>query len=221
MASITVFDTYEQADSTLVKLSEDNNKALERLGEIGEEKEREYREQTGYDERLREKQKSARSSIDPSFIALPEDEYQRVWADVGKGLELICAVCLNAYDVTYHFSAYEMSPIPTDNDYTTIKELVDGVKRYLAQVNTNHYGATINQFVYTVAEDIKFKDDEKQGLQESMNQLDDSEDDDLPPEAKRELDDFISAMLASADVPLRGLNADERAEFERLFYSSP
>ena len=43
MASITVFDTYEQADSTLVKLSEDNNKALERLGEIGEEKEREYR----------------------------------------------------------------------------------------------------------------------------------------------------------------------------------
>ncbi len=227
MAGITVFDTYEQADPTLAKLSEDNEKALERLSEIGEEKEREYRQQTGYDDRLREQQKGDISPINPSIIALPEDEYQRVWADAGKGLEFICAVSLSAYGATYSFSGDGMSQYPTDNDYTTIKELVDSVKGYLAQLNTAYYGATIEPFVYTIAEEITLGDEGKQGLQESRRQLDgfgaeeltDLEEEDLTPEDKKAMGDFISAMLASADVPVRGLNAEERAEFERLFYS--
>ncbi|MDP3640234.1 MAG: hypothetical protein Q8R53_03465 [Nanoarchaeota archaeon] len=228
MAGITVFETYEQAIPTLDTLLKDNTDVRMRIGKIGKMKEIEYRQQTGYDDRLREQQKSDPDHFDLSLFALPEDERQKVRADVGKGFELTCAVGLSAYNGTYRFSADVIKPdwpIPKEDHYTTIKELVAGVKRYLPQEDT-HYGATLTPFVYTVAKELTFGDEEKQSLQENINHLEILDEEGLKISAlmdefgdRDELLGMCSAMLASADIPVRGLNAEERAEFERLFYS--
>lgn len=136
----------------------------------------------------------------------------------GNGLELICAVNLNEFDGQYGFELSGTSSSTDGNEYASIKDLAEGVRRYLAEESARCYGATLTPFMYTVTEKITLSDDEKQGLKETRRELERLEDDGCPAEMKAEFLDGMVALLDYADVPIRGLNSKERKRFEKLFY---
>ncbi|MBI4141959.1 hypothetical protein HY484_03485 [Candidatus Woesearchaeota archaeon] len=196
---ITVFDRDEDTNEILAEYLEQNNKIRMLIGENGIQKEKEYRKKTGYDERLREQQKGMLYPPEPSMFALPREEEQKIWTDVGKGLELICAINLEKFDNEYVFSAGIVRPdIPeydSDDDngeYSTIKELVDGIKKHLAQLPVSYCGATIKPFFYTVTEEVSLDD------------------------ALKVLIKKLGVPIPSDDIKMRGLNEQERTEFEQL-----
>jgi len=136
----------------------------------------------------------------------------------GEGLELICAVSLNEFDGRYGFEPTGSNFCTDGNEYASIKDLVEGVRRYLGEESTRSYGATVTPFIYTVAEKITLGDDEKEGLKESRMELERLDDDGCPAEMKAEFLDAMNLLLDYANVPIRGLNLKERKRFEELFY---
>lgn len=218
MNIITVFDTHEEAVPALVRILESNSDVRKRVAIAGNRLEEEYRRRTGYDKEVEELQrKSGQISfvVPGSAFHLPFEEHQKVWADAGKGFELICAIGLGSYDGTYHFSADVVRPdcpTPTENENSSIKRLVDGVVEHLVKESTLYMGAEIKPFLYTVAEDLVLGDDEIQTLHENAKRFTGS------GHPLAQIGAMVSSLFASSSVhPVKGLDVSERAEFEKFF----
>lgn len=221
MEKIIVFDTYEQVGPTLDKYLAENEKIIERILTIGEEKERKYRKKTGYDKKLRKLLKNPLSSehhllspLNPSSIALPLEERNKLWADVGIGLELICATELNFNVGNYHFDGEMIQQDPSG--YATINDLVKGIRKGLAEVVTDYHGATLNPFFYTVLEQFKMSKEEMENLKSSLLEFFVQN---LLGDKKSQERTYVRPVFPNLfDFQGRALNSEERTEFERLFY---
>lgn len=231
MSKINVFDTCEQTIPILNDFLESNNSVREKMYQIGMEKEAEYSVNIGYRDKLKIDLDDL-TNINSNLVGLPVEESREIWKNVGKGLELTCAICLSSYDGTYDFSADIVRPdclTPRGNKYVSIRELVDGLKQCLEEESEDFQGAGIKPFVYTINEEIKLSDEQKDDFVKNIDELGSSEcfvenineleDYALEiSELKKELQNELPEFLALGDVPIRGLNQKERKEFEELFY---
>lgn len=223
MEKITVFDTYEQAGSTLEKYWAENEKIIGRIHTIGKEKERKYRKKTGYDEKLKELMKKPRTShhhpivpLNPSSIGLPLEERNKLRADVGIGLELICAIELNFYIENYHFNG-EMIQQELSG-YATINDLVNGIRKGMAEIVNGYYGATLNSFFYTVLEQPKITKEQMENIESSLLEFFTQS---LLGDKESQERTYVRPVFPNLfESQARALNEEERAEFERLFYKT-
>lgn len=221
MEKIIVFDTYGQAGLTLDRYLAENEKIIKRIHAIGKEKERKYRKKTSYDKKLKELMKKPRTShnhpivpLNPSSIGLPLEERNKLWADVGIGLELICATGLNFYIENYHFDS-EMIQRELSG-YATINNLVNGIRKGITESVNDYHGATLNSFFYTVLEQPKITKEQMENIESSLleffiqNLLGDKESQERT---------YVRPVFPNLfESQARALNEEERAEFERLFY---
>lgn len=224
MNKITVFDTYEQAASTLERYLDENEKIRDKISEIGIKKEKKYRDSIGYDEKIRKLQEKPRTShhqplipLDPSSIGLPKEEREKLWSDVGNGLELICFTDLRFDNGSYYFDygIIESSHLPEFIPYATISNLVDGIKESMKDEYPNYHGAALNPFVYTVIEHPQISKEQVEILEK--NTLDALVE--WAMELNKSNKQKIYLRPTSLDIPApRALNEEERTEFERLFY---
>jgi len=217
MRNITIFETNAQAVAALAEYVECNNVTLGKIREIGRAKEAEYRTKTGYDKKVK--------SPSPDLkVHLPPAERQKLWVDVGKGLELNCMVSLKSYNGNYYFLADVTEPLGSNEDeYSTINDLVDGVRNYLTRESARRHGAGITPHFYTIKEEKTLNSEERENLRLSQEAWD-SIPDNVPlevlglKEKKEQFKSVLDYLVAAADIPKKGLTPEECAEFEKLFY---
>lgn len=227
MEKIIVFDTSEQAEPTLNRYLADNEKIRERMQAIGKEKEKKYRKESGFEEKIRELLKNPVSShhhpiepLHPSEYGLPLKERKKLWADVGKGLEMVCAINLSSYNGTYNFN-YEITKNigavgPEDFNYATLGNMVACIRECLAEESVIYHGAAIKPIFYTTNEEVRMKEEDVEVIRKNLEEkaIDDA---DFPSELKSQMLKGLKDIVDCANIPTRGLNEEERAEFERLY----
>jgi hypothetical protein len=235
---ITVFETYEEACEPLARLLGENNTVRGEYEDRVQKEEQDYRERTGWNERIRKKIEADERAIfkDPSMYGLSSKEREKFWAqigDVGEGLELTCAIHLMAEGDSYHFMGGTIRPDDPSgpqnqpSEYNSIRELVAGVKEYLVQERTV-MGVEIDPFFYTVRENLRLSEDEKDGLNHSLAELYseeflEQEKEGLDDEEIEEFEGMVGMMkkfcsgLLEEDPVTRGLNEEERKEFEKIW----
>jgi len=134
---------------------------------------------------------------------------------LGEGLELICALELEADDtedqIRYIFNATIFSP-DNDNEYYSIPDLARGADEYLKRQNNSCLGARVSPFFYTVRERQELTEEQKSQLRASLDELERLG---TTPREKKWLE--ILFKQTNNLKPYRNLTLEERQEFEALY----
>jgi len=234
MGKVQIFDTHEEMYSQIGDNSyESNLKIREILSERWGQINLEYKETSGFNERIiksneeTKKEKPWASTFSPEMIALPADEWKRVMEqhpDIGKDLELTALVNLCILGDKYDFEDTSETDLGVSYSghevYEDVSSLVQAIKDTLPRLEGRFYGAKVTPVFYTINEEGSLIPDhisnDVEGFMEGLEQEAD-EDDSLPEEDKVS---FLGVMreFASCKDQYRGFNEEERQEFENLFY---
>ncbi|MBI4151400.1 hypothetical protein HY496_00375 [Candidatus Woesearchaeota archaeon] len=204
MTRIAVFDTLRRTEPVLERIVKENKKVLYDLVNRKVEAEWSYREGRGL----------------PENTFIPLEHYVTAGQDVGKDFNLTSAVDLYRCGKEYGFNLIVRDRLyPQNFDVVpTLPSLVEEVRLGLAGVSSQWFGAVITPYLYTINEKVK-SGRIQQGLLMAMASISQY----APPETTPQLPPqvemakwFLKGFFTSP-VTIKGLNAQERAEFERLF----
>lgn len=203
MTKINVFDTHQEAVPTIVQYEERAKAVIQQVKELAR------------------KEYYASGDKDPEKKSLTLDEfsqirkdYRKIRTNVGGDLEFPCLISLGASNDTYNFSyaGYNIGDsyfTQIYQEYSTIEKLVEGIHQYLDKEN-NHNGAKAIPSFYTV---LKESEEEMDFNQIKSEMPEDCED--IPPELKDAIDSM--SIMPTIQITSRGLNLEERTEFEILY----
>lgn len=245
MTKINVFDNYEEVQPILLQYLDENMKAKGEYHKITQTKLEEYKTKTSWYEKVEEEAAKSRTSLmtDPrtgekievTLLGIggsrhlsekENEEFCKMYPNLGQGLELKCTICLQADDENYFFNAGIMRPdFPEyeSEDYSSIKELVNKVHKFLEAPNNAWPGAKITPYLYTVKGEEKINEEEKSEFRTLLEMIFPKEESikDLTPEEKVEVEGLREGIKkldnGSINILSRGLTQQEREEFERLY----
>lgn len=195
---VIVFPTLEDAIKTLQPKEEQNYIAIEEVFARANAKEKAYREATGYNKKIVDRQKAHQAKgldesmmLPPELFGLPEDEIQKLFTGIGadKTLNLFLELYVTEHGAErfYEFvgsinsvGGYEIIP-RHEKEYKTLQEIVTEIKAI-----TFEYGFSIEIVPYTILK----HDDENRMIGESLKKV---------------------------PITSRCFSEEERKEFEMLF----
>lgn len=243
MITIEVLASEAEAEQKLKHYEETNMRTDEAIYAVGKQRELEYKAASGFNERCIEQQNKsgALSRINPSLIALPQDEHNKVWSGVGAGFELHLLVELY-YANGEGFGYRHGETFPPLNDYVhdnlnalperlllTMPELAQAIKQVPPKYGAQYFGAVVTPLFYTIngrrnaeTPEVFLTPEQAKGF---FYALLDEASGHMKPEEVAE----ASAALASPEFEARlktikeqefyerGLTPEEISEFERLF----
>ncbi len=228
MIEFLVFDApnSQQARDFYQKIDTENQGGLDTLDALVEEKEREWKDQTGWTERFLRSQQTVLSEddhvADPYEVGLSEEDSERFRAhypELGKGISLHCPVRLECVEIPDGTVKYLFGVRMSDwGDYESTRQdgisgLVDSVSVVLSELSSHFSGAGIIPAFYTYAG--RTTDDGVQALREGLASV---SGDDL----KAIFGEHVRIPTAAemGDITLseyRGLSEQERNEFATLY----
>jgi hypothetical protein len=135
---------------------------LDTLDALREEKEKEYKDKTGWTERFQRSQSEISSEdsfiVDPYDVLMSEDDFERFRAqyfDIGKDITLKCPIGLHVIETTDDKVKYFFGVKVSDwgnhdsKHYGSISELVYEIKLILSNISSHFFEANVIPTFYT------------------------------------------------------------------------
>lgn len=226
MIEVLVYETEEDAMKNVLPYFDKNDAAHNTLSDRVSERERVYKEQSGFNERWsieNQKKRGALSPISPHMIGLPTAERDQVYEGAGEGLDLTACIALYVTDDgagrMYQFEVGVMQPceIVDLELYTNLKEMAREIKQQLGRAQGAYLGAAIHPVFYTWKEQhALLRPEDKEGLKEGLEMLVKEGMPDISEEEQNALKQTVEESL-EGDPQVTGLSEHEIEEFKKAY----
>lgn len=200
---IETFETEDDAEDYLVGYLEENSKTIEKM-------------QSALEDRiLAAKAEQVKNIpwgglIPHEDVHLPDDKLGELSLNLGEEHNLTCLISLYAFsenNQTYYGLNYSISEIGEiiSPQYPDLQTLATALKDGIGYVSELYHGATIKQTLYTIMEEDRLTDEEKDALNKLLN------------EGLNEFDrNELQKQIDMDNILYRGLDKEERSMLENL-----